>query len=530
MVSRDPDAGLAGEPRSLWIDRSDVSLFDPLEGRLSVDVAVVGGGIAGLTAATLLKEAGKTVALVEADRVGEGATGYSTAKVTASHGLIYDQLASSVGERRARGYAEANAAAVDRVETLAEDHDTDCSFERLDSYTYTESPDERSKIRAEVEAASRFGLPASYTEDVPLPFDVEAAIRVRDQAQFDPWKYTRGLAADLPGDGCHVFERTKATGLETGRRPIVTTTTLPADGNGAANDDPDGGVDGAVRAQDVVVATHFPFFDPAAYFARMYPERSYLLAARVEAPPEAMCYQDIGTYEYRSTRPYPTDDGPGMLIGGEGHKTGQGGSVVDRYRALERYARERFDAESIEFRWSNQDYTTVDELPYIGRIAPHIDNVYVATGFNGWGNSNGTAAGMVLRDLIVDRESRWEHTFDPSRATVRASLGTFAEENVNVGRRFASDWASGLRSGSPDALAAGEADVMRIDGEPTAVHCDADGEVHAVSAVCTHLKCLVQWNDGEGTWDCPCHGSRFGIDGKVIDGPADVDLPERDLE
>lgn len=539
MVSRSPTDDLDGEPRSLWLDEPGTRTFDPLKGRVSVDVAVVGGGIAGITTATLLKEAGKTVAVIEADRVGAGVTGHSTAKVTAAHGLVYDDLVSSVGEERARGYAEANAAAIERVARLVEAHDIDCAFERLDAYTYTRSADEYSQIEAEVETARRLGLPVSFAEDAPVPFDVAAAIRYEDQAQFDPSKYLRGLAADLPGDGSHVFEGTKATALDAGRRSTVeTTTTGNGSGDGTGRSAGAGSVEnetrGAVRARDVVVASHFPFFDPGLFFARMYPKRSYLLAARVEEAPRAMCYESGDSYDYRSTRPYPTDDGsgdgPGMLIGGEGHKAGQGGDTTARYRRLERYARERFGAESIERRWSTQDFVTADRIPYVGHLTPRHDHVYVATGFGGWGLTNGTAAGVLLRDLICGTGNRWARTFDPARVPPASAAKTFAEENANVGKRFVSDWVSGLRADSLGSLSPGEADVVRIDGEPTAVHRDAAGDLHAISAVCTHLKCLVQWNDAEGTWDCPCHGSRFGVDGDLITGPAVEDLPRRDVE
>jgi glycine/D-amino acid oxidase-like deaminating enzyme/nitrite reductase/ring-hydroxylating ferredoxin subunit len=534
MVSRNPTSELEGEPRSLWIDRSRSPTFDALDRQLSVDVAVVGGGIAGLTTATLLKDAGKTVAVIEADRVGGGVTGHSTAKITAAHGLMYNELASSVGKQRARNYAEANATAIERIAALADAHNIDCAFERLNAYTYTRSADDRSQIKAEVEAASRLGLSASFTEDVPVPFEVEAAVCIPDQAQFNPTPYLQGLAADLSGEGSYVFENTKATDLTTDQHPIVwTTATNTKDGTKDSNSS--SGKDGkettgAIRARNVVVASHFPFYDPALYFARMYPKRSYLLAVRVKEAATGMCYQTGGPYDYRTLRPYPTDGEPGMLIGGEGHKAGQGGDTTENYRRLEQYAHDHFDVESIDFRWSTQDYVTVDSIPYIGQLAPQHDNLYVATGFGAWGITNGTAAGVILRDLILDERNCWAETFDPSRLTIGASAKTFAEENANVGRRFTSDWVSGLRSGVTDSIAPGESEVMRTEGKPTAIHRDEEGEIHAVSAVCPHLDCIVQWNNAEGTWDCPCHGSRFGVDGDLIVGPAVEDLPQRNDE
>ena len=222
---------------------------------------------------------------------------------------------------------------------------------------------------------------------------------------------------------------------------------------------------------------------------------------------------------YRSSTPYfsvrtAEIDGETLtLVGGQNHKTGQSGSTADRYRRLESMARDHFDVESVEYRWSTQDYVSVDGIPYIGRLGPLERNVYVATGFAGWGMTNGTAAGLMLADAIRGQSNPWLDAFDPLRRRFRASASEFVEENANVAKRFGGDWMDGLRSGDVRDLERDAAMVRRCDDDVLGVYRDDDGDLHAVDAVCPHLGCLVQWNDGERTWDCPCHGSRFGIPG-----------------
>ena len=495
----------SGRSTSLWLATTGGTDYDPLDGDLTVDSAVVGGGIAGLTAATLLAEAGQEVALIERDRIVSGVTARSTAKVTAQHGRRYADLVSEFGTERARQYAEANQAAVEAVAERAESFDADCGFRRAKAYVYTEDPDETGAYRREAEAAARLGLPADYTESVPGIDDAAAAVRFRDQAQFHPRSYLLALAEQFTDAGGRIFEETRAVDVDSGERPRVRTER------------------GTVAADAVVAATHFPLVDVGGFFARMYPKRSYVLALRARDPPrEAMLYRE-GT-PYFSVRTHETPDGTLTLVGGQNHKTGHGGSTKERYRAVERAARRHFDVESVEYRWSTQDYVSVDGVPYVGRLGPFERNVYVATGFGGWGMSNGTAAGMMLSDVILDRDNDCIDAFDPLRATVRASARTFAAENANVARRFAGGWADGLASGELRGLDRDEATVRRQGSDVLGAYRDEDGALHVVDAVCPHMGCLVQWNDGERSWDCPCHGSRFDVDGGVLDGPATADL------
>ncbi len=372
---------------SIWVSTTDESNYPPLtESGLTFDVAVIGGGITGLTTAVLLKRAGFSVALIEARRIASGATGYTTAKVTSLHGLTYANLIKEQGEEKARQYADASQAAVEQVASFVADDGIDCAFERMRALTYTEDLDRVPDIEAEVEAARTLGLPASLTTTTDLPFEVRAAVKFDNQAQFHPRRYALGLAQLIDGDGCRVFEETRALDIDAkeGVRHTVRTE------------------HGVIHATHVVQATHLPFHDPGALFARTAPIRSYCMAVQVDGPvPQAM-YLSADS-PVRSLRPHRSEDIEYLLVGGEGHKVGQGDFTTTRYAKLEAWVRERFNVKSVDFRWSAQDYMPADEVPYIGKLSPNAERLYVATGFKKWGMTTGTAAGMILQDYILER-------------------------------------------------------------------------------------------------------------------------------
>ncbi|MEA2410887.1 MAG: hypothetical protein QOC77_1448 [Thermoleophilaceae bacterium] len=503
---------LEGRNTSLWVDTAPQTDYPVLRAGAHVDVAVLGGGIAGLTTALLLKRDGARVAVVEAGRVGAGVTAYTTAKVTSLHGIQYQSVASSFGDDGARAYAEANEAGLERVAQFVDELGIDCDWRRKPAYTYTEDPDDRGKIEDEVEAAVRAGLPAELTTDTDLPWPVAAAIRVEDQAEFHPRRYLIALAEAVAGGGSHVFERSRALAVAGGKERVRISTTR-----------------GELTADQVVVATHFPFLDRGGYFARMHPERSYglgLYLAKGASAPQGM-YLSTESPSH-TVRSHPTARGEMVITGGESHKTGQGGDTAERVARLERWARERFDVASIEYRWSTQDNMPVDGVPFIGRLAPFQKRLWVATGFMKWGLTNGTAAGMILCDLINDRSNPWASLFDATRFKPLASARELVKENANVGVHFVGDHLGRPDVRSTDELAAGQAGIVRRGVGKVAAYRDEDGELHTVSAICTHLGCQVKWNEAERSWDCPCHGSRFDPKGRVIQGPAVKDLDKKE--
>ena len=503
-----PASETDGRPESLWLATTPTTDYDPLDGGLTVDTAVVGGGITGLTTAFELVDAGQTVAVVEADRVVRGVTGRTTAKLTSQHGLIYRFLRTNFGDQKAHQYARANEAAIDAVEQRVDELDIDCDFERRPAYTYAGSASDRKSVRAEAAAASELGLPATFVSETELPFDVPGAVRFDDKAQFHPRSYLLGVAEEINDNGSYVLEETRVQDVDGGKPCVVTTDR------------------GEIVADDVVVASHFPAIDRNAYFARMHPKQAYLLAVRIDGtPPEGM-YYSTGSSGV-TLRSHPVDDEDLLLVGGQGHKTGETDPpTAERYRRCEAFAREHFEVESVEYQWSTHDYFPVDRVPYIGRLGPGTDHVYVGTGFKGWGMTGGTAAGLILSDLVQTGSHPWADVFDPMRVTPRASAKRFVGDNAEVAGHFVGDWARALLSGS-ELPARGEAAVVRAGGHPHGIYHDEDGGFHDVSAVCPHMNCVVNWNDAERTWDCPCHGSRFGFDGEVLSGPAAEDLERR---
>jgi glycine/D-amino acid oxidase-like deaminating enzyme len=491
-------------PSSLWIESTPQTDYPPLQGTVDVDVAVLGAGITGVTAATLLKRAGRTVALIDSKRVVRGVTGHTTAKLTSGHGLIYAELAESFGREDARRYAESNEAAIRLVTELVEDFGIDCDLERRANLVYTEKADEIGQIEDEVEAASRAGLSVSFVTDTDLPFPIAAAIRLEEQAQFHPRKYLLPLVEAVAGDGSHVFEQTRALDVRPGNRCRVETDR------------------GTIVARDVIVATHIPFLDRGLFFAKEHPQRSYAIAVPLGTTraPEAM-YINVSP-PTRSIRTAPFEEVRLLLLGGEGHRPGEEPDTERRYRNLEEFVRDAFGiADAPVHRWSTQDYTTVDRLPYIGRLTRRSEHILVATGFGKWGMSNGTLAAQILTDAILGRPNPWASLYDAKRVKPVASARRFTTENAKVAAHWVGDRA---QAQTLEELQPGEGGIVTANGRRMAAYRDPGGAIHAVSPACTHLGCYVQWNSAEESWDCPCHGSRFGTDGTVIQGPAVKDL------
>src|SRR4051812_23913524 len=503
---------LEGKNTSLWVDTAPQTSYPALTPGLHVDVAVLGGGIAGLTTALLLKREGASVAVVEAGRVGAGVTAYTTAKVTSLHGIQYQSVASSFGDDGASAYAEANEKGLAQVAAFVDDLKIDCDFRRKPAFTYAEEDSDRDTIEKEVDAAQRAGLDAHFTTETDLPWPVAAAIRVEDQAEFHPRLYLIALAKAITGGGSHVFERTRATAVAGGKEHVRISTAV-----------------GELTADQVVLATHFPFLDRGGYFARMHPERSYGLGLYLRPGAKAPQGMYLSTESPSHTvRSHPTAKGEMVIAGGESHKTGQGGDTAERVARLEQWARERFDVRSIEYRWSTQDNMPVDGVPYIGRLAPFQKRLWVATGFMKWGLTNGTAAGMILTDLINERPNPWADLFDSTRFKPLASAKELVMENANVGKHFVGDHLSRPDVRSVASLAPGEGGIVRRGASKVAAYRDEDGTLYEVSAVCAHLGCPVKFNQAERPCDCPCRGWRFDVSGRVLQGPAVKDLERKD--
>ncbi|HWR24984.1 MAG TPA: FAD-dependent oxidoreductase, partial [Methanosarcina sp.] len=472
----------------------------------------LGGGIVGITSAFLLKEAGiSSLAVIEADRILSGVTGHTTAKVTSQHSLIYDRLISKFGRRQAQQYAESNQAAIEKIASVVNSRNIACDFTRKPAFVYASVEESIGKIKNEVEAAQSLGIPASFKEELSLPFKTYGAVRFKNQAQFHPRKYLCALAREIGGSGGHIFEKTRALKME-GNGPIVITTDK-----------------GMVHAQKVIQATHFPINDkPGLFFQRLYQSRSHVLGVRIEESfPEGMF---INAEEpVRSLRSQPTDDGELVLVTGEGHRTGQGESEIEHYKNLEKWIRSVYSVKSIDYHWSTQDTISIDHVPYIGRLTPNSENSYLATGFGKWGMTTGTVAAMILTDMILGRSNAWEEVYNPSRFKPVESAKTLVSQVAEASKALIGDRILPAHE-EASQIGAGEGAIVKIKGERVAAYRDQKGILHTLDPSCRHMGCIVSWNDAEKTWDCPCHGSRYSAKGDVIKSPAVYGLKEKRVE
>jgi glycine/D-amino acid oxidase-like deaminating enzyme/nitrite reductase/ring-hydroxylating ferredoxin subunit len=486
--------------KAFWVASTMQSSYPTLSQDIEVDVAIVGAGLAGITAAMLLKNAGKRVAVLEAESVGQGTSGHTTAKITSLHQLKYATLIKEIGKDKARLYGESNQAAIEQIAALVRDEQIDCDFARKDAYTFAETTENLESVKQEADAAKALGLPATFVADVPLPFKTLGAVKFSQQAQFHPRKYLLALAAKIHGDGSSVFEQTRVETVDEETPCQVRTQ------NGYT-----------VTARDVLVTTHLPILDKGLFFAKTYPKQSYLIGAKID-PAKAPDAMFIGTGEkYRSIRATPTDDG-GMLllIGGEGHKTGQASDIEQRYERLADYAQTRFGVNTIDYYWTSHDMVSFDKVPYVGKLTPASPHVLVATGFSLWGMSNSTVAAMLMRDMVLGQETPWASLYDATRPTPFLTQ-EMIKSSLDVGAHWVGDRLKGLFDNA-EQIGPNEGKLVTSGTDKIAAYRDDTGTLHQVSAVCPHLGCIVAWNSAEKSWDCPCHGSRFGIDGEILHG------------
>lgn len=468
---------------SIWKTTCDLPARDCLDGDKKTEVAVIGAGMAGILIASLLQEAGKKVIVLEADRIASGQTGNTTAKITSQHGAVYSKLIANLGEEKARWYAAANEAAIAEYQRIIAERKIDCDFEEKSAYVYGM---EETLIQKEAEAAKRLGLPASFVKDTALPFPTAGAVKFEHQAQFHPLKFLRAMS-----EGLTIYEHTAVS--EADEQVLHTER-------------------GSLEAEQVVFACHFPFVNfPGAYFAKMHQERSYVIALEGAAQLDGM-YIGAGENGF-SFRTY----GGLLLLGGGKHRTGEN-VLGGQYARLRRKAEEWFPESREVACWSAQDCITPDSVPYIGHYAVSKPNWYVATGFQKWGMTTSMVAAMTIRDIVCGKEEPWHAVFAPKRFTPGTVQGVLEEGGQAVKgltKRFfetPSKKASDVRPG--------HGGVVLLNGKKTSVYKKEDGAVFKTDFRCPHMGCQLTWNPDEKTWDCPCHGSRFDVSGRLICGPA----------
>lgn len=496
---------------SPWIETTPKTHYPALERDIHVDVAIVGGGIAGLTAAVLLKTAGKKVAVLERASVAGGETGYTTAHITEVLDERFQDLESSFGAEKTRAAVTSVRESRKLIERWILEFGIDCDFKRLPGFLYMNREKEDIEwLRKELGAARDAGLDCGWIAEAPLPFQTGAAIMFENQAQFHPRKYLLPLARWINTDGSHIYENTPADKFEDGEPCRIHTP------------------HGTVTAKDVVVAAYSPVCNWLFLHTKIPAYRSYAIGAKLRRPfgTHGLFWDTEDPYHYIRTH---TDDIDGeiLIVGGEDHRTGTKEHNEECFTRLKEFTRQRFDVESIPYEWSGQILEPLDGLPYIGRnsLSKHI---YVATGFSGTGMTFGTLSGMILSDLILQGESKWAELYDATRIKPLSTAGEFVSENMEFPKYFIGDRFAHTED-SLDAVQVGEGKWVKVNGEKVAVSRDAEGNLHGCSPICTHMGCYVHWNNAEKSWDCPCHGSRFDPDGKVVTGPAITDLKKVEL-
>jgi glycine/D-amino acid oxidase-like deaminating enzyme/nitrite reductase/ring-hydroxylating ferredoxin subunit len=504
---------------SLWTETARVPAYAPLTSDAEADVVVVGGGIAGLTGALLLQRAGKRVILIEGDHIGAGETGRTTAHLTEVLDSRYHVLESKFGRDGARAAAASSRAALDRIQAFVREFgdghtgeagEGACGFTRVPAYLYAESEDQRAELEKELASLQRVGCDAAWTDACPLPWPVRGAVRIEGQGKLHPIEYLHEMSSRLIAAGGRIFEGTRMCDVEDGEPCRVNTT------------------GGTLTAKDVLVMTNAPTSSRFALHTKIAAYRTYAIAVRLPQPfPPGLFWDLQDPYHY--LRSHHTAIGTFLIIGGEDHKTGKETDTDARFARLAAYTRTHFPEAQVSYQWSGQIIEPSDGLPFIGKNAG-AEHVYVATGFSGNGMTFGTLSGMILADAVVGVANPWAKLYRATRIKPLAQVREYVAENVDYPATLARDRLAASEVAGVHEIPRGQGRLLREHGKMLAVYRDQEGALHARSAVCTHLGCHVRWNNAESSWDCPCHGSRFGVNGAVVNGPATKELAEAHLD
>lgn len=494
---------------SLWQDIKGAK-FARLTKSSRYDVVVVGGGITGLTTAYLLKGIGKKVCLLERGNLGAGDTGYTSAHLTYVTDKRLPALVRTFGKEGARLAWSGGETAIHAIESIAAAEKIDCEFRRVPGFLHASlegNQDESTELEKEAQLAQELDFDARFVKEVP--YFKKPGVVFSNQAKFHPLKYLQGLAGVVQGEGCDIFQQSEVTSVEDDPLTVI------------ANDR-------RIECDYVVIATHVPLMgkantvSAALFQTKQYPYSTYVVGARVPKGvlPEASFWDTTDPYYYvRIDRGAKQDY---VIFGGSDHKTGQAADTEESYHRLEEMLHKNIPMAIPDRRWSGQVIETNDGLPFIGETS---ERQFVATGFSGNGMTFGTLAGIMACDRIRGAENPWQKLFDVHRKKMVGSAWHYVTENFDYPYYFLKD-RIGTAAGQYEVeLKPGEAQVVMIQGERVACHCDDEGKLETVSAICTHMGCVVRWNTAEKTWDCPCHGSRFHADGAVLAGPAETPLP-----
>ena len=506
MIARD------GYQISLWQDTvPPYQCANTVSEQGNYDVIIAGGGITGISTALLLQKEGKRCLVLEANTLCFGTTGGTTAHLNTLLDTPYTTIRKNFNGEAAKLVADATASAIQLIRDNIREYKIECGFDETTAFLFSQNESEDKELESIAGASSEAGLDLRFPSAIPVPVPFTAAMEALGQAKFNPVQYVYALAKEFERRGGHIRQQCRVTGVkESGQIEVGTSS-------------------GTYNCTDLVYATHIP---PGVNLLhlRCIPYRSYAMAVTLKDGnyPESLAYDMKDPYHYYRSQEI---NGQSYLIaGGEDHKTGEEINTITKFTELEAHVRKYFAVDEVAYRWSSQYFEPADGLPYIGHLPGHPEHVYVATGFGGNGMVYSGVAAMVIRSLIKNEETDLSKLFNPNRLKPVAGFTSFIGHNAHVAGELISRLFSGEKMQELSALAQGEGRMVEYEGEKIAVFKNDDGAIHAISPVCTHLKCEVKWNGAERSWDCPCHGARYNVDGKVLTGPADRDVAKINLQ
>lgn len=499
---------------SFWINSTNkVEDFEQLNENLESDVCIIGAGIFGLTCAYYLSNLGYNVTVLEKYKIGQKTTGHSTAKITSQHGLFYDYLLNSYGNKYAKDYLDCNEQAIQNIKDIIDKEKISCDFEYQNNYVYTTKREELRAIKKELSALETIGFQnCDFVTKTGLPFEVEGALCFKKQAQFNPMKYSLGLCKSIISNQGKIYTNTTVTDVKKEDNYYLTYTEK-----------------NIVKSKYVIVATHYPFINfPGFYFTKMYQSTSYVIAVDTKKTLFNGMYINFTNpiFSYRTAKLNGKDI---LLIAGGDHKTGQPTSYQNSYGILENEAKKYYPNCEIISKWNTRDCISLDKIPYIGQYSNIMPNVFVGTGFKKWGMTSSNVAANIVVDNIIGKSNKYKYLFDSTRlkpiknmdemknVLVQSTTSLFINKIKRPNMNF-------------EEIENNSGGIIEVNNSKVGIYKDDEGKIYAVKPICTHLGCLLSWNDVDKTWDCPCHGSRFDYMGKNIYDPAFKNLEVYDLD
>lgn len=511
---------------SLWLEEKKMESFSELKKDLETEICIIGAGIFGVSTAYYLTKKGYNVILIERETIASKVTGHTTAKITSQHGLIYHYLLKQYGKEFARKYYEANQSSILEIEKIINENQINCDFQKQTSNIYTTNQSEIDKIQEELKSLEILNIEANKIENTPLPFEIITGLEFKEQAKFNPIKYIYGLINKIKNNGCSIYENTTCYDIKKDDYGYICYTK-----------------NNKIKAKYVVIATHYPFINfPGIYFAKMYQSSSYVIGVDTNTKLFDGMYINIQSPIY-SFRTALDNNKEILLIGGGDHKTGEKIDYKNSYGLLEKKAKEWYPNCNIKYHWSTRDCITLDKIPYIGEFSNTMPNLYVGTGFNKWGMTSSNIGARIIADKIANKDTQYEEIFKATRVNpfinkdevknmVSQTVKSLVVERLKKDDNNNKDEENYYENSNEEEnkyknendiiknMGKDTGKIIEIDGEKVGIYKDNNGKIYKVKPVCTHLGCILNWNDADKTWDCPCHGSRFDYTGKNIYNPA----------